>query len=99
MTPFQDPDAPAPFDHCPTCGVDVTVLRDQIAALTSRCEHLVHALQRSRDIGAAMGILMALHRVTRDDAFELLRRRSQETNTKLPTIALHVIETGALPER
>ena len=44
----------------------------------------------------AMGVLMATHKVTDDDAFTLLRIASQNTNRKLLDIADGVIETGAL---
>jgi hypothetical protein len=60
--------------------------------------NLRSALDSSRQIGAAIGILMAHHRVTQDDAFELLRRTSQQLQRKLRDVALAVVETGALPE-
>ena len=53
----------------------------------------------SRDvIGQAKGILMARHRVTADQAFDLLRRASNDRNVKLREIAQQVTETGALPD-
>jgi hypothetical protein len=55
------------------------------------------ALDSSRQIGAAVGILMAHHRVTQDRAFELLRTASQQLQRKLRDIAERVVETGALP--
>jgi len=60
--------------------------------------HLQTALQSSREIGAAMGVLMAHHKVTQDDAFGLLRTASQHLHRKLRDIAAEVVETGALPE-
>ncbi len=52
----------------------------------------------SRDvIGQAKGILMVSHKVGPDEAFDLLRRSSQETNTKLRAVAEVVAETGELP--
>jgi GAF domain-containing protein len=60
---------------------------------------LDRALESSRDIGVAMGILMAGRRMTRDAAFEELRRTSQRLNTKLRTVAEFVVATGALPRR
>lgn len=56
------------------------------------------ALDSSRQIGAAVGILMAHHRVTQEQAFQLLRRASQQLQRKLRDIAVTVVETGALPE-
>jgi hypothetical protein len=55
------------------------------------------ALDSSRQIGAAVGILMAHHRVSQDDAFALLRSASQTLQRKLRDVAERVVETGALP--
>jgi len=61
--------------------------------------HLKRALEHSRDIGAAVGVIMALHKVRKDEAFELLKRTSQDQNTKLYTLAREVLATGELPSR
>lgn len=66
------------------------------AQLRSRAENLERALQSNRDIGTAVGVLIAQHRLTRDQAFDLLRIASQNTNRKLHDVALDVIETGAI---
>jgi hypothetical protein len=55
------------------------------------------ALASSRQIGAAIGVLMAHHRVTQDAAFNLLRTASQRLHVKLRDVALDVVETGTLP--
>ena len=55
------------------------------------------ALESSRVIGMAMGIIMANQLCTADQAFDMLRRVSQETNRKLRDVALDVSETGTLP--
>jgi AmiR/NasT family two-component response regulator len=47
-------------------------------------------------IGQAKGILMERHRVTGDQAFKLLVRASQATNTKLRDIADELVATGEL---
>jgi hypothetical protein len=57
------------------------------------------ALQTNREIGTAMGVLMAEHRVTREQAFGLLRMASQDANRKLSEIAHDVVDTGALELR
>ncbi len=62
-----------------------------------RAEHLTRALQNSREIGVAMGILMAAHKLTRAQAFDLLRMASQHTNRKLAAVAIDVADTGTLP--
>jgi hypothetical protein len=61
-----------------------------------RAENLQKALQSNRDIGIAIGILMASHKVTREQAFDLLRIASQHTNRRLRDIALDVADTGTL---
>jgi hypothetical protein len=68
------------------------------AAAESRSRNLERALQTSRDIGCAMGVLMAIHQVTRSQAFDLLRMTSQRTHRKLADIAVEVADTGVLPE-
>ncbi len=50
-------------------------------------------------IGQAKGILMERHRLDADQAFRVLARASQETNTKLTEIARYLAETGELPAR
>ena len=47
-------------------------------------------------IGQAKGILMERHKITADQAFMLLTRASQRTNTKLTAIARCLTETGEL---
>lgn len=58
---------------------------------------LRRALDASRRIGTAVGILMHVHRVTADEAFAILVRSSQALNRKLRDVADDVAETGALP--
>jgi PAS domain S-box-containing protein len=43
-------------------------------------------------IEQAKGMLMLLYRISADSAFELLKWRSQETNTKLRTLAEQIVE-------
>jgi GAF domain-containing protein len=57
------------------------------------------ALSSSRQIGTAIGIVMAQRRVTSEEAFELLRTASQHANRKLRDVAAEVEETGELPVR
>jgi len=67
------------------------------ASAHQKARNLERALATSRDIGIAMGILMAHNRVTRDQAFGLLRIASQHGHRKLADVAAQVAETGALP--
>lgn len=62
-----------------------------------RADNLEVALKSSRQIGTAMGILMARRLVTSEQAFELLNRASQHLNRKLRDIAEEVELTGTLP--
>ncbi|MFE5922561.1 GAF and ANTAR domain-containing protein [Streptomyces sp. NPDC056468] len=47
-------------------------------------------------IGEAMGILMGAHELTEEEAFDVLRRSSQESNIKLREVARRVCEQGTL---
>jgi len=62
-----------------------------------RADNLERALRTSRDIGVAMGVLMHQHKITRDQAFDLLRIASQSSNRKLHEVAAVVGDTGDLP--
>lgn len=82
------------------CEVDqqlITALQAQSLADHAKIANLETALQSSRQIGAAVGIVMALRRVSQDDAFALLSKASQNTKRKLRDIAADVRLTGALP--
>lgn len=61
-------------------------------------EQLELALASSRQIGTAIGILMARDLVTAEQAFDRLREASQHLNRKLRDIAATVMETGQLPQ-
>jgi len=75
-------------------GLALTALRER-----DRAEHLSIALDTNRQIGAAMGILMAEHRCNYDEAFTALRTVSQHLHRKLREVADEVVFTGALPAR
>lgn len=60
--------------------------------------HLERALETNRDIGAAVGIVMSTCKLTKDEAFDALRRVSQQHNRKLSLVAEQVLLTGVLPE-
>ena len=55
------------------------------------------ALSSSRQIGTAIGIIMARRLVTSEEAFDLLRATSQRLNRKVREVAAEVEETGELP--
>ncbi|HEY9415855.1 MAG TPA: GAF and ANTAR domain-containing protein [Pseudonocardia sp.] len=91
---------PAAFDHT---AVRMGLLLATHGALAIAAEtghirsrHLERALESSREIGVAMGVLMHRHGLTRQQAFDLLRICSQNTNRKLADIAADVGDTGYL---
>ena len=53
---------------------------------------LRQGLSSNREIGKAVGLLMAAHHISGQEAFELLRNTSQELNMKLAQVASQVIE-------
>ena len=59
--------------------------------------NLGSALSTSRQIGTAVGILMASHGATSEAAFAMLRNASQHLNRKLRDVAEDVELTGELP--
>ena len=59
---------------------------------------LRRGLLSNREIGKAVGMLMLLHEMSENEAFDLLRRHSQALNIKLAEVARAVIENrGRLP--
>lgn len=62
---------------------------DQVANLRT-------ALASNRQIGAAIGVIMATERVTHEEAFDRLREASQRTHRKLRDLADDVLYTGVL---
>ncbi|MFD2081799.1 GAF and ANTAR domain-containing protein [Actinopolymorpha cephalotaxi] len=63
-----------------------------------RARHLEQALSSNRDIGIAIGVLMATYKITRDRAFDMLKAVSQHTNRKMRDLATEVAETGMLAD-
>lgn len=56
-----------------------------------RAEELQRGLETNREIGKAIGLLMATHKITADQAFQVLRRASSELNRKLADIARELV--------
>ena len=71
-------------------------LRAEEMTNRERSAHLEEALRTSREIGAAVGILMASRKLTEEAAFALLVRASQHTNRKVRDLAAEVVRTGDL---
>jgi hypothetical protein len=91
----------------PLDGVGMRVARLFVAQLASavaavhtraRAANLERALRTSRDIGMAMGIIMARRACTRQQAFEVLSGASRRRRRKVAGIAADVVEAGILEQ-
>jgi GAF domain-containing protein len=60
-------------------------------------ESLLEAIEAGKRIGQAVGILRERFDLDEARAFEILRRYSQDSNTKLRDVAQHLLDTGRLP--
>jgi len=80
-----------------TAYADLAAMAIDLVALRSRTEHLTRALDSNRQIGTAIGILMAARRVDQEGAFELLRESSQRRNQKLWEVAREVVTGAGMP--
>jgi hypothetical protein len=76
-------------------AIDRVLAIDQLA---DRQANLERAIESHRAIGQAVGILVERHRVTPGEAFQQLRRASQDRNIRLREVAQRVIETGLDPD-
>jgi AmiR/NasT family two-component response regulator len=75
---------------------EIDPLRAKLKAALTKIHHLETALQSSRRIGAALGVLMARLRITLDAAFDLLSTASPHRNRKLRDLAEDILYTGTL---
>ncbi|HEX8082592.1 MAG TPA: ANTAR domain-containing protein [Jatrophihabitans sp.] len=71
-------------------------LAELATALQTKVDNLGVALTTNRQIGIAIGIIMANHKLTGDHAFDLLRRVSQHSHRKIHDIAVDVVDAGVL---
>ena len=60
-------------------------------------DNLQRALESRAVIDQAKGILMERHKLTADQAFQLLAHVSMQANVKVRAIAEHLVRTGDLP--
>lgn len=87
-------------------GDDAVDVAHQYAAHAAAALALAHqvaglqtALQTRHVIGAAQGVLRHRHRVTMDQAFNVLVRVSRNNNVRLRDLAQMVVDANQLPER
>lgn len=78
-------------------GETIAAMAGVVLAKSINDEQLVRALETRTHIGQATGILMERYGLDADRAFEVLRRISSQTNTKLRDLAVQVVTTRRLP--
>src|SRR5581483_4341425 len=78
-------------------GALFAALASTALGAAQREEDLAMALVSRDVIGQAKGILMERHHVTDDEAFEMLKRASQNLNVRVAALAERVSQTGESP--
>lgn len=68
----------------------------QAVRAQDRARHLAVALESNRRIGTAIGVLMVRHQWRETEAFEAMRKYSQDHNIRLADVAEQVVLTGTL---
>jgi GAF domain-containing protein len=93
---FDEDSRSAATRFAPYAAVAVSNMRAYQDA-RDMADNLQAALESRAVIDQAKGILMERHKLTADQAFQLLARASMHTNTKLRTVADNLVLTGQLP--
>jgi GAF domain-containing protein len=89
---------PNAFDADDEAIAHILARHASVAVATARHElTMAHAVDARKLVGQAMGILMERFDVDGDRAFAILKRYSQDTNTKLRDVAQQLIDTRRLP--
>lgn len=81
-------------DHSLEQAIMLTAFASVAMAALDRGEEaatLRRGLESNREIGKAIGLLMAMHDIDDDQAFQMLSKVSQELNVKLAKVASQVI--------
>jgi GAF domain-containing protein len=90
---------PGAFGHEDLDVADIYATHATNALTAARMSSGLRTALHSRHmIGVAQGILMQTYELTMEQSFELLRRYSSHTNTKLADVAEYVVTHGALPD-
>jgi GAF domain-containing protein len=91
---------PDAFDADDEAVAHILARHASVAVASARREaSLAQAVDARKLVGQAMGILMERYTVDGDRAFAILKRYSQDTNTKLRDVAQQLIDTRRLPKR
>ena len=92
-------EAPSTFDDAARRIAELYATHAALALFEAqRAEQLRRAVVSRDVIGQAKGILMCRHRMTADQAFDLLKKASQASNRKLVNVAEAVAAAGELPD-
>jgi hypothetical protein len=81
-------------DHSLEQAIMLTAFASVTLAALDRGEEaatLRRGLESNREIGKAVGLLMAMHSIDDDRAFEMLAKVSQEMNVKVAEVAAQVV--------
>jgi GAF domain-containing protein len=70
-------------------AITVVRVREKVVNLSA-------ALDTKGDIGIAIGIVMGQYRVSKDQAFDLMKMASQHTHHKITEVARQITETGMI---
>nr|WP_276607402.1 ANTAR domain-containing protein [Kocuria sediminis] len=90
-------DAPDAFEESAAWGAGLLGAHGALAVSAQLAEQqaarLERSLPRTREIGVAVGVLMARYGSTRDEALELLRRAGRDSHQPVAAIAAEVIDS------
>ena len=91
---------PRAFDEAARAEGFVFAAQAAVALRTAQHEEQLRAGMASRNlIGQAQGILMERFKVTPNQAFAILARISQETNSRLRDVARYLVDTREFPRQ
>ncbi|WP_407657630.1 GAF and ANTAR domain-containing protein [Kribbella turkmenica] len=94
---LYSPDLDA-FDADDEAIAHILARHASVAVATARQEEtMARAVDARKLVGQAMGILMERYGLDEDRAFAILKRYSQDTNTKLRDVAQQLVDTRRLP--
>lgn len=91
--PFDAAAGQAASEAAAVCSVVLATLHERI-----RGDNLEKALVSSRQIAAAVGIVMAQQRCTYEEAFQRIRSVSQRAHRKMRELADEILFTGEVPD-
>ena len=94
---LYSPNADA-FDEDDEAIAHILARHASVAVASARHEEtMAKAVDARKLVGLAMGILMERFDIDDDRAFAILKRYSQDTNTKLRDVAQQLVDTRKLP--